>query len=92
MILSLILYYGKCFFPFLYDIQYRALISEDQLPTLKMIIVVFSLIERSFTLIATIMFTLPYLIVTILLYLSYRKIRKQTSYRYSVMGEPLLKY
>ena len=92
MIFSLILYYGKCFFPFLYDIQYRALISEDQLPTLKMIIVVFSLMERSFTLIATIIFTLPYLIVTILLYLSYRRIRKQTSYRYSVMREPLMQH
>ena len=92
MIFSLILYYGKCFFPLLYNIQYRALISEDQLPTLKMIIVVFSLMERFVILFTNIMFTLPYLIVTILLYLNYQKIRRQTSYRYSVMREPLLRH
>ena len=92
MIFSLILYYGKCFFPLLYDIQYTALITESHLPVLKMVIVVFSLIERSLVLIANIILTLPYMIVTILMYLSYRKIRKQTSYRYSVVREPLLKH
>ena len=92
MIFSLILYYGKCFFPILYDIQYTALITEDHLPLLKMVIAVFSLIERSLSLIANIIFILPYMIVTILMYHSYRKIRKQTSYRYSVIREPLLKH
>ena len=92
MIFSLILYYGKCFFPILYDIQYTALITENHLPVLKKVIEVFSLIERSLVLIANIIFTLPYMIVTIRMYLSYRKIRKQTSYRYSVMREPLLKH
>ena len=92
MIFSLILYYGKCFFPILYDIQYTALITENHLPVLKMVIVVFSLIETSLVLIGNFIFILPYMIVTILMYLSYRKIRKQTSYRYSVMREPLLKH
>ena len=92
MIFSLILYYGKCFFPILYDIQYTALITENHLPVLKMVIEVFSVIEISLVLIANIIFTLPYMIVTILMYLSYRKIRKHTSYRYSVIREPLLKH
>ena len=92
MIFSLILYYGKCFFPILYDIQYTALVTENHLPVLKMVIAVFSLIERSLLLIANIILTLPYMIVTILMYLSFRKIRKQTSYRYSVIREPLLKH
>ena len=92
MIFSLILYYGKCFFPLLYDIQYTALITEEHLPVLKMVIAVFSFIEISLALIANIIFVLPYMIVTILMYLSYRKIRKQTSYRYSVVREPLLKH
>ena len=92
MIFSLILYYGKCFFPLLYDIQYTALITENHLQSLKMVIVAFSLIERSLLLIANIMFTLPFMMVTILMYLSYRKIRKQTSYRYSVIREPLMRH
>ena len=92
MIFSLILYYGKCFFPILYDIQYTALITEDHLLLLKKVIAVFSLIESSLSLIANIIFILPYMIVTILMYHSYQKIRKQTSYRYSVIREPLLKH
>ena len=92
MIFSLILYYGKCFFPILYDIQYTALITENHLLLLKKAIAVFSLMERSLALIASIIFVLPYMIVTILMYVSYRQIRKQTSYRYSVVREPLLKH
>ena len=92
MIFSLILYYGKCFFPLLYDIQYTALITENNLPVLKRAIAVFSFMERSLSQIAVIIFVLPYMIITILMYLSYRKIRKQTSYRYSVVKEPLLKH
>ena len=92
MMISLLLYYGKCFFPILYDIQYTALITENHLPVLKKVIVVFSLIEISLVIIANFMFILPYMIVTILMYLSYRKIRKQTSYRYSAMRKPLLKH
>ena len=69
MIFSIMLYYGKCFFPLLYDIQYTALITENSLPVLKMVIAVFSLIEISLLLIANIIFVLPYMIVTILMYI-----------------------
>ena len=92
MIFSQMLYYGKCFFPILYDIQYTALITENHLPVLKMVIGVFSLIETSLVIIANIILTLPFMMVTILMYLSYRKIRKQTSYRYSVIREPLMRH
>ena len=93
MLFSLILYYGKCFFPLLYDIQYEGIISEDQLPTLNTVLFVFSIFERSFSIIALVVFLLPYLILTILLCVRDWRVRKRTAYRYSVvLIDPLLKH
>ena len=91
MLFSLILYYGKCFFPLLYDIQYEGMISEDQLPTLNTVLFVFSILEISFSIIALVVFLLPYLILTILLCVRDWRVRKQIKYRYNVaLKYPLL--
>ena len=93
MFFSLILYYGKCFFPLLYDIQYEGIISADQLPTLNTVIFVFSILERSFAIIAIVVFLPPYLILTILLCVRDWRIRKRTKYHYNVaLIDPLLKH
>ena len=92
MFFSLILYYGKCFSPILYDLQYEGIISENQLPTFNTVLFVFSILERCFCVIAAVVFLPPYLILSVLLCVRNWRIRKQTSYHYSiVLTDPLLK-
>ena len=93
MFSSMILHYGKCIFPLLYGIQYEGIISEEQLPTLDTVLLIFCTLERSFAILATIAFVPSYLILTIILCVRHWKTRRQTAYRYScVLTDPLLKH
>ena len=84
MLLSILLYYGKCFFPVLYHFNYPGLLTDEQLPILKIIIISFGSVEKLLVTIGSGVYTLPYIIITSILIAKNLILRKKTVYHYSL--------
>ena len=84
MLLSIILYYGKCFFPVLYRFHYSGLLTDEQLPILSLFIISCSIAEKLILTVGTCIYALPYIVITFILIINYLTLRKKTVYHYSL--------
>ena len=84
MVLSLLLYYGKCIFPNLYGFHYPGLLTDEQLPIFKIFLLTSSIVQKLMITLCSWIYSLPYIIITSMLILKNLNLRKQTVYRYSL--------
>ena len=84
VIIGLSLYYGQCIFPYLFNVKYTSLLTQEQLPILKICMEIFGIIEKLLTTCGVVTYSCPYFYVTSALVFRYWKLKRQVVYRYSL--------
>ena len=85
---GLSLYYGQCIFPYLYHVKYTSPLTQEQIPILKIFMVIFGIIEKLLVTSGVVLYTCPYVYVTLILVVRNRIEKRKFVYRYS-LREPL---
>ena len=89
MVTSTFLYYGECIFPVLYHIDYFSPLATHQLPYLDFALILFSCAEKTIFVVSAFIFLIPYITMTIILFVKSCIERKKRVYHYKVY-RPLL--
>ena len=85
IVFGLSLYYGQCIFPHLYGVRYTSVLTQEQIPILRIFMVLFGIIEKLLTISGTVLYAWPYMYVTLVLVIRNRIEKRQVVYRYSLV-------
>lgn len=85
IVFGLSLYYGQCIFPHLYGVKYTSVLTQEQIPILRIFMVLFGIIEKLLTISGTVLYAWPYMYVTLVLVIRNRIEKRQVVYRYSLV-------